>query len=113
MDKFRSYLIGSKITVYTNHVALKYLLSKKDAKTRLLRWILLLQKFFLEIKDKKGVENVVTDHLSHLTFLDITENAPIRDTFLDEQLFEIMPSPWFAEIANFLVIGKLPIQWSK
>ena len=42
IDKFRSYLVGSKVIVYTNHAALKYLLTKKDAKPRLIRWILLL-----------------------------------------------------------------------
>ena len=64
LDKFRAYLIGSPITIFTDHSALKYLLSKKDAKARLIRWILLLQEFDLTIKDKKGVENVVADHLS-------------------------------------------------
>jgi Ni,Fe-hydrogenase III component G len=42
LDKFRSYLIGTFIVVFTNHAALRYLLSKKDAKVRLIRWILLL-----------------------------------------------------------------------
>jgi hypothetical protein len=42
LDKFRSYLLGSKIIIYSDHVALKYLFSKKDAKSRLIRWILLL-----------------------------------------------------------------------
>ena len=42
LDKFRSYLVGAKIIVYTDHAAIKYLLIKKDAKPRLLRWILLL-----------------------------------------------------------------------
>jgi hypothetical protein len=53
IDKFRSYLVEAKVIVYSDHAALKYLLTKKDAKPRLIRWILLLQEFDIEIRDKK------------------------------------------------------------
>jgi hypothetical protein len=66
IDKFRSYLVGAKVIVYTDHVALKYLLTMKDAEPHLIRWILLLQEFNLKIKDKKGVKNFVADHLSRM-----------------------------------------------
>ncbi|RVW88702.1 Pro-Pol polyprotein [Vitis vinifera] len=59
LDMFRTYLVGSFIIVFTDHSALKYLLTKQDAKARLIRWILLLQEFNLQIRDKKGVENVL------------------------------------------------------
>ncbi|XP_075077274.1 uncharacterized protein LOC142164010 [Nicotiana tabacum] len=55
-DKFRSYLVGSKVIVHTDHSALKYLLSKKESNPRLMRWVLLLQEFDLEIKDRKVSE---------------------------------------------------------
>ncbi|GKA63646.1 reverse transcriptase domain-containing protein [Tanacetum coccineum] len=65
-EKFRPYLVLSKTIVYTDHSALKYLLAKKDAKPRLLWWILLLQEFDVIIHDKKGAENLAADHLSRL-----------------------------------------------
>ena len=64
LEKFRSYIVGSPVTIFTDHTALKYLLSKQDTKPRLTRWILLCQEFNLTIKDKKRVENVVADPLS-------------------------------------------------
>ncbi|GJV84603.1 reverse transcriptase domain-containing protein [Tanacetum coccineum] len=64
--KFRSYLIMNKSIVYTDHSALKYLFAKKDAKARLLRWVLLLQEFDFKVIDTKGAENYAADHLSRL-----------------------------------------------
>ena len=66
LDKFRSYLVKSLVIIYTDHSALKYLLTKPDAKPQLISYILLLQEFNIEIRDKKRVENVVADHLSRL-----------------------------------------------
>ncbi|MBV8801887.1 MAG: Ty3/Gypsy family RNase HI domain-containing protein, partial [Gammaproteobacteria bacterium] len=112
-DKFRSYLIGSKVIVYTDHAALKYLLAKIDAKPRLIRWILLLQEFDIEIKDKKGTENLVADHLSRITCP--SSNAPINEVFPDEQLYivDAHDTPWYADIVNYLVSGILPYDISR
>ena len=112
LDKFRAYLVGSPIVVFIDPAALKYLLTKKDAKARLIKWILLLQEFNLSIKDEKGVENLVADHLSRLVVEDSLETMPIKDTFSDEQLFNISDLPWFADIANFLVTGQIPSHWT-
>ena len=103
LDKFRSYLIGSDIVIFTDHSALKYLLTKQNSKARLIRWVLLLQEFNIQIRDKKGVENVVADHLSRLTIAHNTHNPPIVDEFLEESLLTVSIAPWYAHIANFLV----------
>jgi hypothetical protein len=93
LDKFRSNVLGSKVIIYSDHVALKYIFSKKDAKSCLIQWILLLQEFDIEIWDKNGSKNMVADHLSRLT-LDYTEDAtPIFETFPDEQLMHIVHNP--------------------
>ena len=94
LENFRSYLIGSKVIIYSDHSTLKYLLSKKDAKPRLIRWVLLLQEIDIEFRDKKGAENVVIDYLSciHIDF--IPETLPlINESFPNEQLmrFDTIP----------------------
>ena len=87
-------------------------MSKKDAKARLIRWILLLQEFDLEIRDKKGCENVVADHLSRLP-LAPSDEVPLNENFPDEQLLSIFQIPWFADIINYLVTEEMPTNWSK
>nr|GEU66495.1 reverse transcriptase domain-containing protein [Tanacetum cinerariifolium] len=103
--KFRPYLVLSKSIVYTDHSALKYLLSKQDAKPRLLRWVLLLQEFNIIIRDKKGTKNLAADHLSRLKnpHKDVFENKDINETFPLETLGKISnkSTPWFADFANF------------
>nr|GFB75626.1 reverse transcriptase domain-containing protein [Tanacetum cinerariifolium] len=82
-EKFRPYLVLSKSIVYTDHSSLKYLVSKQDAKPRLIRWVLLLQEFDIIIRDKKGTENLAADHLSRLKnpHKDVFENKDINKFF--------------------------------
>ncbi|RDY02042.1 Retrovirus-related Pol polyprotein, partial [Mucuna pruriens] len=99
LDKFRSYLLGSKIVVFSDHAALRYLLKKPDAKPRLIR-------------DKKGAENSVADHLSRIE--NESEPMPIRDEFPDEQLLHIKTATsWFADICNFMATSQYPLEASR
>ncbi|KAK9011588.1 hypothetical protein V6N11_044435 [Hibiscus sabdariffa] len=112
-DKFRSYLIGTKVIVHTDHSAIKYLVTKKDAKPRLIRWILLLQEFNLEIRDRKGTENQIADHLSRLeNKSDSDYKNEIKENFPDEKILSAIAIPWYADIVNFLVSGVLPHELS-
>ena len=77
LEKFRCYIVGSLVTIFIDHAALKYLLSKQDTKSRLTRWILLCQEFNLTIKDKKRVEKVVANHLSRLVSKTNSEGLPM------------------------------------
>ena len=110
-DKFWSYLLSFKVIVYTDHAALKYLLNNKYSKPRLIRWVLLLQEFNIKIKDNKGSENVIVDHLSRLELEQNwdEEEEPIQELFPDDMLLAIqsLNTPWFADILNFISIGNL------
>lgn len=112
LEKFRSYLLGTKIIVYSDHATLRYLMMKKEAKPRLIRWILLLSEFDLEIKDKRGIENRVADHLSRLVHVE--DELRLQETFPDEQLFSAnVTLPWYENMVNYLVTNMFPPSLSK
>ncbi|XP_042038342.1 uncharacterized protein LOC121784247 [Salvia splendens] len=115
VEKFCAYLLGTRVVVFTDHSTIKYLMNKRDAKPCLVRWILLLQEFDIEIKDKKGSENVVADHLSRLEGLQETQEEKekvINEKFPDEQVLQVTTRetymPWFACLANYLASGITP-----
>ncbi|GJV40395.1 reverse transcriptase domain-containing protein [Tanacetum coccineum] len=99
----------NKSVVYTDHSALKYLFNKKDAKARLLRWVLLLQEFDFSVIDTKGAENYAADHLSSLgkhSMRNVSDPKEINETFPLETLNTVTShdnqnTPWFADIANY------------
>jgi hypothetical protein len=105
-EKFKSYIVNSKVIVYTDHAAIKYLLAKKDAKPRLIRWILLLQEFDVEIRDKKGVENVVVD-LSRMN-RGQDGKEPIEDKMRDDHHYRVLDKDtWMIDIIR--AIRKMPL----
>ncbi|CAM8923882.1 unnamed protein product [Rhodiola kirilowii] len=112
LEKFRPYLLGAKVIVYSDHAAIRYLMKKNEAKPRLIRWILLLQEFDVEIRDKKGIENTVADHLSRIVRKE--EEGHITESFPDEHLYAVSTKvPWYASIVNYLVGGTFPPFFTK
>nr|GEV87482.1 reverse transcriptase domain-containing protein [Tanacetum cinerariifolium] len=112
-EKFHQYLVLSKTIVFTDHFALRYLFIKQDAKLCLIRWILLLQEFDIEIRNKKDVENLTFDYLSRLEHPDLGKltGAKIRDLFPEERLMAISDKnnePCYADYANHLASRVLP-----
>ncbi|XP_021770490.1 uncharacterized protein LOC110734641 [Chenopodium quinoa] len=85
------------------YATLKYLIAKGETKPRLVRWVLSLQDFDFEIRDKKGAENVVADHLSRITNDGGKDSTPIYDYLLDDNLLAVVSQgPWYADYANYL-----------
>ena len=106
--------MGSHVIIHTDHAANKYLMAKKETKPRLIRWVLLLQEFDLEIKDKKSSDNVIAYHLSRLEMIAGKEKGiELAKIFPDEQLFLLsIQTPWYADIVNYLAYGVVPPEFS-
>ena len=101
-------------TIRLDNAAIKYLMEKKDAKPRLIRWVLLLKEFDLYIIDRKGAKNPVANNLSRLENV-LDDPLPIDDSFPDEQLAAINVAhntPWYANYANYIVSKFIPTSFT-
>ena len=112
-EKFCFYLLGTRVIVRTGHLTLRYLIAKKDAKSRLIRWVLLLQEFDVKVSDTKGTKNQVADQLSRLIDEDMRElgeKTDIDDTSPDEHVLASSQDliPRFADFANYLASDIIP-----
>ncbi|XP_074314310.1 uncharacterized protein LOC141649522 [Silene latifolia] len=115
IEKFRAYLLGAKVIIYTDHKSIRQLVDKKDTKARLMRWVLLLSEFDIEIKDKQGSANVVADHLSRLHINeDLVKTMGVVDGSLPlESLYSMKAvEPWYANLVNYMVTNKFPTSFS-
>ena len=89
-EKFMPYILGSYVFIHTDHATIKYLMTKKEAKLRMIKWVMLLQEFDLEIKDKKSCDNVIADHLSIIEKITVKdEGTKLVENSPDEQLFQL------------------------
>eukprot|EP00253_Pinus_taeda_P035741 PITA_35741 len=107
INKFKYYITCYETCIYTGHSAIRYLMNKPVMNGRVTRWILFLQEFNITVLDRPRKQNTVADFLSRIQ--NVKEDSPIEDKFPDEYLFAVTTkTPWFSDMANYLVTGKLP-----
>eukprot|EP00253_Pinus_taeda_P033620 PITA_33620 len=107
INKFGHYIIGYENFVCTDHSTIRYLMNKTVTNGRVTRWLLLLKEFNITVLDRPGKQNTVAGFLSRIK--NTKADSPVEDKFPDEYLFAVTTkTPWYADIANYLVIGKLP-----
>ena len=106
-------MLGDGVIVNTDHSALRYLMTKKDAKSRLIRWVLLLREFDFEVIDRKGTENQVVDHLSCLedeAMRELGDKTKINVILSYEHALAASQDliPWFPDFMNYLASDIIP-----
>jgi len=106
INQFKHYIIGYETFIHTNHSAIRYLMNKPITNGRVTRWLLLLQEFNIIVLNRPGKQNTIANLLSRIQ--NTKEGCPLEDKFPDEYLFAVTTkTPWYADIANYLVTGKL------
>eukprot|EP00253_Pinus_taeda_P012303 PITA_12303 len=107
VNKFRHYITGYPVVLYTDHSAIKYLANKPVTNARITRWLILVQAFDITIKDRPGKENPVAAFLSRIP--KSIETTAVEDQFPDEHLFAVaVRTPWYADVANYLAVDGGP-----
>jgi len=107
INKFRHYVTGYEVYAHTNHSAIRYLMNKPLNSGIVTKWLILLHEFNVTIIDRPGMSNVVANYLSRLN--NLGEVIRVDDDFSNENLFSMSKkSPWFTDIANYLVTRKTP-----
>eukprot|EP00253_Pinus_taeda_P032641 PITA_32641 len=107
INKYRHYITGYETFIHTDHFTIRYLMNKPVTNGRVTRWLLQSQEFNITVLDRPGKQNTVANFLSRIQ--NTKEDSPVEDKFPDEYLFAVTTkTPWYADIANYLVTGKLP-----
>ena len=111
-ENFQPHLTSSYLIFHTNHASLKHLFFEKDIRHRLLRWIMLLQKFFCEIRDGEGFGNLIAYQLSWI-IVGKKSDSCICECFINKQILIFQSEPWYTDIVNYVVLAEIPLGWSK
>ena len=99
INKFRHYITSYQVFLYTDHSAIRYLANKPIIIGRVTRWLLILQKFDINIKDRLGKEKVVADFLSRVPNSD--DPLAVDDQFPNENFFVVaVKTPWYTDVVN-------------
>ena len=72
----RLYLERSHFELYTDHIALKWMMNLTDASGRLARWRMRLLEFDFTVQYKKGAKNTIADCVSRLPTFNETTKVP-------------------------------------